>query len=154
MLGKLTRWLRILGYDVKYTAQFVDSELLELADREHRVLLTRDFELYKRSITNGLDAYYVEEKLLSDCLLELVTIYHLPLILDINNIRCSLCNDKLKSVQKMEIQKKLKEKTLFCYDKFWECPSCGQVYWFGSHWKKISKTLKQINLQITKVPEK
>lgn len=150
MLGKLTRWLRILGQDVKYTAKFVDSELLKIADNEKRVLLTRDFMLYKSSIANGLDAYYVEGTLLSDCLLELVTRYNLPLVLDINNIRCSLCNNKLKSVPKAEIKKNLKEKTLLYYNKFWKCPRCDQVYWFGSHWKQINKTLNQIHLKTTR----
>lgn len=154
MLGKLTRWLRILGQDVKYTAKFVDSELLKIADNEKRVLLTRDFMLYKRSITNGLDAYYFEGTLLSDCLSELVTRYHLPLVLDINNIRCSLCNNKLKSVKKAEIQKNLKENTIFYYNKFWKCPGCDQVYWFGSHWKQINKTLNQINFKNDEVYEK
>jgi len=154
MLGKLTRWLRILGQDVKYTAKFVDSELLKIADKEKRVLLTRDFMLYKRSIVNGLDAYYFEGTLLSDCLSELVTRYHLPLVLDINNIRCSLCNNKLKSVTKAEIQKNLKENTIFYYNKFWKCRGCDQVYWFGSHWKQINKTLNQINFKNDEVSEK
>lgn len=154
MLGKLTRWLRILGQDVKYTAKFVDSELLKIADNEKRVLLTRDFMLYKRSIANGLDAYYFEGTLFSDCLSELVTRYHLPLVLDINNIRCSLCNNKLKSVTKAEIQKNLKENTIFYYNKFWKCPRCDQVYWFGSHWKQINKTLNQINFKNDEVSGK
>ncbi len=62
MLGKLTRWLRILGQDVVYSVEFNDSELLDLAKKEKRVLLTKDFELYKRAISKGLDSYYVEGK--------------------------------------------------------------------------------------------
>lgn len=60
MLGKLTRWLRMMGHDVLYNVRFSDNELLELAKMECRVLLTRDLELYKRAIARGLDAFYVE----------------------------------------------------------------------------------------------
>ena len=59
MLGKLTRWLRMLGQDVLYSVQLGDSELLELAKKEDRILLTKDFELYKRATGRGLDTYYV-----------------------------------------------------------------------------------------------
>jgi uncharacterized protein with PIN domain len=50
MLGKLARWLRILGHDVIYLVEFEDSELLKLAKKEESVLLTKDLELYKRTI--------------------------------------------------------------------------------------------------------
>ena len=53
----------MLGQDVLYSVQFDDSELLELAKKEERVLLTKDFELYKRAVSKGMDAYYVEGKI-------------------------------------------------------------------------------------------
>jgi uncharacterized protein with PIN domain len=71
MLGKLSRWLRMLGQDVIYSVEFDDSELLELAKREDRVLLTKDLELYKRTIGKGMDAYYFEGKTESDNLRKL-----------------------------------------------------------------------------------
>ena len=57
MLGKLARWLRMLGQDVIYSVQFSDNELLELAKAECRVLLTKDLELYKRAIGTGLRCF-------------------------------------------------------------------------------------------------
>ena len=48
----------------------------------------------------------------------------------------------------------LKEKTILYYNKFWKCPGCDQVYWFGSHWKQINKTLNQINLKNDDTSEK
>ena len=58
MLGKLARWLRMLGHDVTYNIQLNDNELLELAKKENRVLLTKDLELYKRAAAKGIDALY------------------------------------------------------------------------------------------------
>jgi len=60
MLGKLTRWLRMLGQDVTYSAQFEDEELIVTAKKEHRVLLTRDSELYQRAVAKGVDAFCVD----------------------------------------------------------------------------------------------
>ena len=79
MLGKLTRWLRMLGQNVKYSVQLSDEELLEAAKVEGRVLLTRDFELYKRAIVRGVDAFYVEGITESNRLAEVAKRYGLTL---------------------------------------------------------------------------
>ena len=63
MLGKLARWLRMLGHDVTYNVELDDNVLLEVAKKENRVLLTRDLELYQRAIDKDLDAFYVEGKI-------------------------------------------------------------------------------------------
>ena len=60
MLGTLAHWLRMMGHDVAYFAQFGDNELLILAKAEERVLLTRDLELYRRAVSRGLNAFYIE----------------------------------------------------------------------------------------------
>ena len=48
MLGRLAKWLRILGYDVAYTVPISDAELLRRATAEGRILLTRDTRLIAR----------------------------------------------------------------------------------------------------------
>ena len=60
MLGKLSRWLRMLGHDVKYSTELNDAELELLAKTENRVLLTKDLELYKHAVSKNIDASYVE----------------------------------------------------------------------------------------------
>ncbi len=95
MLGKLTRWLRMLGQDVLYSVEFDDSELLALAKEEERILLTKDFELYKRAVGRGLDAYYVEGKAESEILAEVAKRYNLALTVDMDKSHCPICNAKL-----------------------------------------------------------
>jgi len=51
--------------------------------------------------------------------------------------RCMRCNGMIGSVDKNNILDRLEPKTLQYYDKFWQCGSCGQIYWKGSHFKKI-----------------
>jgi uncharacterized protein with PIN domain len=154
MFGKLARWLRILGYDVIYSVQFDDSELLELAKREERVLLTKDLELYKRAIGKGLDAYYVEGKTESERLAEIAKRYNLPLAVNMNKSHCPICNTKLNITSKGQLQSELEKNTFAYYDKFWKCPNCGQIYWQGAHWKQINNTLKKAQIKLQKLEDK
>src|SRR5450756_2792327 len=114
MLGKLTRWLRMLGQDVIYSVQFNDCELLELAKKEARVLLTKDFELYKRAIGRGMDVYYVEGKTESERLAEVAKRYSLQLAIDMDKSYCPICNTKLKATPKEQLSGEL-EKNAFTY---------------------------------------
>jgi uncharacterized protein with PIN domain len=143
MLGKLTRWLRMLGQDVIYSTQLSDNELLDLAKAECMVLLTKDFELYKRAIGRGLEAFYVEGKVESSRLAEIAKRYCVPLEIDMDNSHCPICNTKLQTVPKEQLKDELEPNTYTYYDKFWKCPNCGQIYWQGAHWKQITKTLTQ-----------
>ena len=149
MLGKLARWLRMLGHDVVYSVELGDSELLELAKKEERVLLTKDFELYKRAITKGLDAYYVEGKTESERLAEVAKRYSLQLTIDMDKSHCPVCNTPLKTASKEQLQGELEKNTYTYYDKFWRCPNCGQIYWQGAHWKQITQTLTQAQKKLT-----
>jgi len=60
MLGKLTRWLRMLGLDVEYTGSMDDKELIQEAKKENRILLTRDVELYRQAVAKGAEAFLIE----------------------------------------------------------------------------------------------
>jgi uncharacterized protein len=143
MLGKLARWLRMMGQDVLYSTQLSDNELLRLAKTESRVLLTKDFELYKRAITRGLESFYVEGKRESNRLAEITKRYGLPLEIDMDRSHCPLCNTKLEATPKEQLKDKLEANTYRYYDRFWRCPNCGQVYWQGAHWKQITGTLTE-----------
>lgn len=150
MLGKLARWLRMLGQDVKYSVQFSDNELLELAKTDGRVLLTKDFELHKRAISRGLDSFYVEGKTESDRLAEVAKRYGLMLTVDMDKSLCPICNTKLQAASKEKLRDELEKNTYTYYDKFWKCPNCGQVYWLGAHWKHMNDVLIQAQAKFEK----
>ncbi len=143
MLGKLARWLRMLGQDVTYSTQLGDNDLLGLAKVEGRVLLTKDFELYKRAITRGLEAFYVEGKTEAERLAEVAKRYGFELVVDMDKANCPLCNTSLKASPKEHLKDKLETNTYLHYDRFWHCPNCGQVYWQGAHWKQITNALAE-----------
>ena len=66
MLGKLSRWLRLLGYDVLYFHDIADDELLRKAKESNRVLLTKDFTLYRRAVINDVEAIMLRGKCLEE----------------------------------------------------------------------------------------
>lgn len=153
MLGKLARWLRILGNDVIYSVESDDSELLELAKKDERVLLTKDLELYKRAISRGLDYYYVDGKTELDRIAEVAKRYSLPLVIDMDKSHCPICNTKLAVASKEQLQSELEKNTFTYYSKFWKCSNCGQIYWQGAHWTQINNTLNQARAKLEKLKE-
>lgn len=141
MLGKLTRWLRMLGQDVVYTGSMDDKELIQKVKKEKRILLTRDLELYQQAIGKGVEAFLVEGKTEAEELANLVKRFGFKLEIDIKVSRCPKCNARIKPVSKTDVITKIPKTTSSYYNEFWECPECQQVYWRGAHWKRIEKTL-------------
>ncbi|MCX8153396.1 MAG: Mut7-C RNAse domain-containing protein [Candidatus Bathyarchaeota archaeon] len=143
MLGKLARWLRMLGQDVKYSNSFEDDKLIAIAQEEHRVLLTRDLELYRRAIAKGLVAFYVEGQTEAARLSELAKRFNIPLAIDMTRSRCPKCNTKIQPVPKEALVGKVEKNTFDYYEEFWRCPNCGNIYWQGAHWARIRTTLEE-----------
>jgi uncharacterized protein with PIN domain len=143
MLGKLTRWLRMLGQDVKYSSQSEDAELIAIAQEEHRILLTRDLELYQRAVAKSIDGFYVEGRTEAEKLAELAGRFDFSLTIDLKRSRCPRCNTKIRLVPKEKLAGKVEKNTFTYYDEFWKCPKCGHIYWQGAHWNGILATLEE-----------
>ena len=148
MLGKLTRWLRMLGHDVHYYRAADDKKLIENAKSEKRILLTRDLELYQQALNQGLEAVYVDAKDESTKLADLANQFGFKLEIDMNVSRCPKCNSTLISVSKEVVIDKVPTSTSTYYNDFWKCLECSQVYWQGAHWKRIEKTLEEANSKL------
>jgi uncharacterized protein with PIN domain len=153
MLGKLTRWLRMLGHDVEYSNKLNDAELAVIARKEQRILLTKDLELYQRAIAKGIDAFYVEGLTEAERLAELARRFNIGLVIDLKNSRCPRCNTKLLSTPKEKVADKVEKNTFAYYDEFWECPKCGHIYWQGAHWGRIRATLTEAEKNLKKKRE-
>ncbi len=143
MLGKITRWLRMLGHDVKYSRSLNDEQLIEIAKSERRTLLTRDLELYRQATAQGVNAFFVERTTGAKKLANLARRFKVKLEFDVNVSRCPKCNTRIKQIPKEKVIGKVPETTASYYDEFWECPKCEQIYWQGAHWSRIQATLKE-----------
>ena len=93
----------MMGHDAKYSIELSDSELLCIAQKENRVLLTRDLALYQHAISKNAEAYYVEGITESDRLADLSTRFGISISIDMTHSNCPKCNTRLASVPKEEI---------------------------------------------------
>jgi len=144
MLGKLSRWLRMLGHDVEFADDVDDRMLLEVSKAEDRVLLTRDAELFRSATRQGLKPVFVEGKNPAERLAIVLGEFNLKLEFNPDCSRCPACNTRIKSVSKNEILSEIPPSTATFYDRFWKCQKCGKIYWQGSHWKRITQTLENV----------
>jgi uncharacterized protein with PIN domain len=151
MLGKLSRWLRMLGHDVNYFRSADDERLIEMAISEKRVLLTRDRKLFQQAVTRRLEAVLVEATDEAGKLADLARRFGFKLEIDLSISRCPKCNASIESVSKEAVVDQIPEATSVYYDDFWKCPRCGQVYWQGAHWKRIEKTLEKAKSRLGRV---
>jgi len=154
MLGKLTRWLRILGHNVKYSNKLDDNQLLTIAKKERRILLTRDLELYQQATAKGINAFYLEGTDEAERLAQLAKRFGIKLEVDMTTSRCPKCNARVKPVAKEKVMNKVEKTTFTYYNEFWQCPKCEQIYWQGAHWTRIRKTLEQAKERLEKYKRK
>ena len=136
-LGKLARHLRLIGFDTAYHADADDAALAELADREGRILLTRDQGLLKRRIV--AHGYFIRATHPHRQLVEVLRRFD-PLDLQPFS-RCLRCNDLLREVPKSAVDSALLPRTRQHYDRFQVCSGCGRIYWQGSHWKRLKHAI-------------
>ncbi len=145
MLGKLARWLRLIGCDVKYLNNLSDSQLIETAQNEGRALLTSDVQLYRLANTRGIEAYLIEGKTEAEKLAKVSARFNIKLDINASTSRCTTCNSILKPISKRQIKGKVPEKTIRAYAEFWKCPNpkCAKIYWSGRQWQNIVKTIDE-----------
>lgn len=136
MLGPLARWLRLMGYDTRYERDSSDTDILERAMKDDRILLTRDKRLAERAGERGL---YVEFRGLDDQVRQVSHAFGLIFNEDLS--RCTACNGELTPISKEEASRGVPEGALRANVQFFRCASCGKYYWKGSHWINIRKRM-------------
>lgn len=141
-LGRLTAYLRMLGFDCLYHNDYDDENLAQVVEQEERILLSRDRRLLMRKVvTHG----YCPRSLDSiEQLMEVMERFDLAKRIHPFH-RCLRCNHLLESITKEAILDRLEPLTKQYFDEFHICPACKQIYWKGSHYERmqilIEKTL-------------
>jgi uncharacterized protein with PIN domain len=145
MLGGLARWLRILGYEVRYDASAKDNNLLTIAGEENMVLLTRDEELHQRAIAKKIVSALVVGETEEERLAQMSGTFGVRLETNVSETRCPECGSSLMAKSKRDLADEVPNESLKLYNQFWKCSNqnCGKVYWVGSHWKQIRQTLEE-----------
>lgn len=137
-LGKLAKYLRMLGFDTLYRNDFGDEEIIETAVKEGRIILTHDRWLLKsKKVQHG---YYVRAIEKHEQLREVV--HKFDLFNQFNTFtRCMTCNSELIKKQKQEIIHKIDKDTARIFNAFFYCPHCDKVFWKGSHFERMEKLI-------------
>lgn len=140
-LGKLARFLRLLGFDTLYQNNYSDPQIIEISVSNKRIILTRDLGILKNEkVTRG---YWLRSQDSKQQLYEVLKKFDLYSKIDIFS-RCMACNGTIKRIKKENVLSLLEPKTLIFYTKFFQCCSCRKVYWEGSHYKKLKKFAESI----------
>ncbi len=141
-LGKLTKYLRLCGFNTLYRKDNNDQMFIDLAVTDKRVILTRSSVLLKyKKVTHG---YCIRSMNSREQLNEVVKRFDLKKLIH-PFTRCIECNGLLMDVTKKEILSRLLPKTRQFYRKFKMCHDCKRVYWNGSHYLRMKEQIKTMN---------
>lgn len=144
-VGKLARWLRLIGYDTLLFEQKNDSQMIKTALKEDRVILTKDNQFMRRRlVTNGkLKAIYIKQddpKLQVQEVVQTLNLnYHFkPFSL------CLECNQVLMARDKEEVQNRVPTHVFKTQTQYTECTTCHRIYWRGTHWHAMVEKLQEL----------
>ncbi len=140
-LGRLARYLRMLGFDTAWPGDVPDDRLAEVAVGENRAVLTRDRGLLKRNaVTHG---YAVRSKEPSAQIAEVVSRFDLSAGVRPFS-RCLRCNGLLREATQEEIERKAPDRVRQDASGFRFCLGCGRLYWRGSHYDAMQRLVASV----------
>lgn len=140
MLGKLARWLRILGYDTFFDATVEDGELVRRALSEGRHLLTRDRRLPEEWTVAGCTVLGSDDPIEQlRAVVEMLGVQ--PTAAQGLFSRCPACNDVLVDADRLEARGSVPRRVWESHEAFSRCPGCGKHYWEGTHTRRIRHRL-------------
>jgi len=143
MLGRLAKWLRIIGQDVAYGSHLSGYGLVRNARREGRLILTRDRALIRK---NPPDYLFIGSDQFREQLKQVIETCRLDPWSDAFT-RCLECNTPLESIEKESVRGKVPSHVYSTQEGFSSCRRCGRVYWRATHHAKILEELKAIALR-------
>ena len=140
MLGRLARWLRVIGEDVAYGPQLSGAGLLRFARQEGRLILTRDRTIAKRNPPPFLmirSDHFREQlkQVIEECGLDPVKAAF---------TRCLECNTALEPLAKNAVEGRVPPYVFATQEKFSLCRRCRRVYWPATHQELMLAELKSI----------
>jgi uncharacterized protein with PIN domain len=146
MLGSLTRKLRALGFDATYYREGDDCGLVEAAAREGRLILTSDRGVAALGAARGVRAFLLGGRSDGERVSALAKAFEAsgtPLVRGAP--LCSLCGGELEGVRRAEVAGRVPPSVAARHRLFYRCASCGQLYWRGSHWKKLRSLARRLD---------
>jgi hypothetical protein len=143
-VGKLAKWLRIMGYDARFFEGSNDSQMIAIALAENRVILTRDTQIMRRRlITSGqLKAILIQSDEPERQIRQVIDILKLDCRFQPFSI-CLECNQPLAERSREQVKDLVPPYVFQTQNQYMECPACHRIYWRGTHWQAMTKNLKR-----------
>jgi hypothetical protein len=141
MLGRLTRWLRLLGFDTLYYHDISDTQIIRIAKEQGRFILTRDTRLIQ---IKGIKDYLLIRA--NDSFQQLLDVIRELNLQDFHLLsRCVSCNGQLSRLpDKTEIKDAVPDFVFLNFHSFLKCRSCGKIFWEGTHPKLFKEKLSKV----------
>jgi uncharacterized protein len=140
-LGKLSKWLRLLGFDAEYYPCNKTSVLILEALRDNRIVVTRNQKVPLRA---GVRVVLVKSESAREQVRELLKQLNIPLVSDKMFTRCTLCNKELITAEKLSVKDSVPEYVFSAQNDFFRCPQCNRIYWQGSHWGNVKHIIETL----------
>lgn len=143
-VGKLARWLRMLGYDTLFINNIDDEELIAIGLKEKRVLLTKDTQIMlRRVVTSGrLKALLIVDDNPKTQLRQVVMAMKLDQ--ERKFTLCLECNEPLVPRSKDQVQDVVPPYVFKTQSQYFQCPTCHRIYWRGTHWQRMKQEVETL----------
>lgn len=150
MLGSVARKLRVLGFDTVYIPNINDDDILNIASKQDRIILTCDKELFKRILKIGGYGALLNGINDTDNLVYIFVKYGINSVnLDSNRSRCVVCNGLLETKRITDAEgTSVPPKIRMYYKEIFRCTSCNKSYWKGSHFQQLRKMARLIEVRV------
>jgi len=141
MLGKLAKWLKIFGFDAQFFSKIEDDELLAIARKQGRILLTRDTGLIQRA--KDVETLFLDSEEWKIQVRQVMEHFNLREKVA-PHTRCIDCNVELKNLPKKNAKNLVSSFVFERTDSFALCPNCSRVFWRGTHFKDMEIQIQEI----------
>ncbi len=143
-VGKLARWLRMMGYDTLFFGGGDDSQMVATALTEGRVILTRDTQIMKRGVvvSGRLKALLIESDEPERQMRQVIKTLDLDCQFGLFTI-CLECNQPLEEKSKQQVKDRVPPYVFQTQSQYMECPACRRIYWRGTHWQAMTRKLEK-----------
>ncbi len=143
-VGKLAKWLRMMGYDTLFFKGDDDSHMIATAQAEGRVILTRDTQIMKRRVvaSGRLKAIFIQSDEPERQMQQVINTLDLDCQFRPFAI-CLECNQPLLERNKEQVKDLVPPYVFQTQSQYMECPNCHRIYWRGTHWQAMTKKLER-----------
>ena len=140
-LGKLARYLRLIGFDALYRNDYSDENIIRLSVDERRIILTRDRGILKHTVV--MHGYWLRNTVPREQLKEVIRVFDLGASFHPFS-RCLECNGTLHDVDRRTVLTRIPPSVARNFQVFRTCEGCGRVYWRGSHYERLAQIVQEL----------